>query len=88
MKLKTCKRCGFKGDVFQVAAHDCVVKNPPAVQQELERLWFIYGNGGPKHNPHDHKFIQRHVEGRGNEAKFYSPTVECRKAVRIALSAT
>jgi hypothetical protein len=86
MKSKTCKRCGFTGDIFQVSAHDCVVRYPPTVQQELERLWFVFGNNGPQCTMGNHKFIQRHVEGKAHEAKFYKPTKECRLAVKHALS--
>lgn len=86
--VRVCKRCGFTGDMFQLSAHDCVVKNPPAVQKALEAIWFVFGNNGPKSTMANHKYIQRHVEGKGHEAKFYAATAECKKAVRIALSTT
>jgi len=83
--VKKCKRCGFEGDVFQMSAHDCVVKYPLLTQKALEGLWFVFGNYGPKHTPDNHKFIQRHVEGKSHEAKFYKPTGECRRAVKRLL---
>ena len=51
---------------------------PTAKQSKaIEFLWFVYGNGGPKHNMQNHKFLQRHVEGRHDEAKFHQPDKEC-----------
>jgi hypothetical protein len=81
--MKTCKRCNLKTD--NLLFHDCVVKYTLIIQKELERLWFIYGNSGPKCTMDNHKFIQRHIEGKSHEAKFYKPTEECREAVKQAL---
>lgn len=55
------------------------------IRRKLEKLWFVYGNYGPKCTPENHKFIQRLVEGRRQDAKAWrrtGVTKECRKAVR------
>ena len=54
-------------------------------QMAMEGLWFRFGNNGPKHTMGNHKFIQRHVEGRMDEIDLYDPTDECREAVRKIL---
>jgi len=50
---------------------------------ELERLWFIYGNGGKKHTMGNHKFIQGFLENKSlNFLNFYDDvTSECYEAV-------
>ena len=49
----------------------------------LEFLWFKYGNGGACHSPQNHKFLQRHIEGRHEAAAVYDKriTSACREAV-------
>jgi len=84
-RQKKCKRCGVIGDVVCIAAHECIVRYPDSVQQALERLWFVFGNNGPKSTMGNHKFIQRHVEGRSHEARYYKPTMECREEVNRAI---
>jgi len=51
-------------------------------RKALEFLWFTYGNGGNCHTNANHKFLQRHVEGRLDEAKCFEHliTEECRRA--------
>jgi hypothetical protein len=60
----------------------------------LERLWFIYGNYGPKSTPGNHSFIQRLIENGIDERPLNSkrtpksqiPTPECEAAVDKILS--
>jgi hypothetical protein len=60
----------------------------------LERLWFIYGNYGPKSTPGNHSFIQRLIENGIDERplnnkrtpKSQIPTPECEAAVDKILS--
>jgi hypothetical protein len=59
-------------------------------RRKLERLWFIYGNGGPKMNYEDHGFIQYLLE-QGRDARtakkpLYKPTPECEAAVDAVLA--
>lgn len=59
----------------------------------LERLWFYYGNYGPKTTPGNHSFIQRLLENGIDERPLYTkrtpkseiPTPECVKAVEAIL---
>ncbi len=64
----------------------------PRQRRELERLWFIYGNYGPKTTRGNHSFIQglleRGLDERPLRMKGYIPTEECEKAVeRVMRSA-
>ena len=60
----------------------------------LERLWFIYGNYGPKSTPGNHSFIQRLIENGIDERplnhkrtpKSQLPTPECETYVDKILS--
>jgi hypothetical protein len=60
----------------------------------LERLWFIYGNYGPKSTPGNHSFIQRLIENGIDERplntkrtpKSQMPTSECEAFVDKILS--
>jgi hypothetical protein len=60
----------------------------------LERLWFIYGNYGPKSTPGNHSFIQRLIENGIDERplnnkrtpKSQIPTQECQAFVDKILS--
>jgi hypothetical protein len=62
----------------------------------LERLWFIYGNYGPKSTPGNHSFIQRLIENGIDERplnnkrtpKSQIPTPECEALVDKILSET
>ena len=47
----------------------------------LERLWFVYGNHGPKVTMENHGFIQGFLERDADERDFYKPTAECLAAV-------
>ena len=40
-------------------------------KSELERIWFIYGNGGAKHTLGNHKFIQCLLEIQEDHRKLY-----------------
>lgn len=68
---------------------------PPTIKltdrqrRQLERLWFIYGNHGPKMNYEDHGFIQHLLElsrdVRASKKPLYKPTPECEAAVDAVL---
>jgi len=63
-------------------------------RERLERLWFYYGNYGPKTTPANHSFIQRLLENGIDERSLYNkrtpkseiPTPECELAVEAILS--
>lgn len=63
-------------------------------RERLERLWFVYGNYGPKTTPGNHQFIQGLLEHgldlrplqTKRTAKRDRPTVECEAAVEAILS--
>jgi hypothetical protein len=65
-----------------------------AQRERLERLWFIYGNHGPKTTPGNHQFIQGLLEHgldlrplqTKRTAKRDIPTDECVAAVEAAMS--
>jgi len=54
--------------------------------RKLERLWFIYCNMGKYHTDSNHKFIQRFLDAKQDQRKFYRPTAECIKAVDAILN--
>ena len=64
-------------------------------RDRLERLWFVYGNHGPKTSPGNHQFIQGLLEHgldlrplqTKRTAKRDRPTEECAAAVEAALAA-
>jgi hypothetical protein len=66
----------------------------PVQRDRLERLWFYYGNYGPKTTPGNHSFIQRLLENGIDERSLYNkrtpkseiPTSECERAVEAILS--
>jgi hypothetical protein len=66
----------------------------PEQRDRLERLWFYYGNYGPKTTPGNHSFIQRLLENGIDERYLYNkrtpkseiPTPECERAVEAILS--
>jgi hypothetical protein len=66
----------------------------PEQRDRLERLWFYYGNYGPKTTPGNHSFIQRLLENGIDERSLYNkrtpksdiPTPECERAVEAILS--
>lgn len=43
---------------------------------QLERLWFIYGNHGPKRTHAGHRFIQCFLEQGKDHRKFFKPDQE------------
>jgi hypothetical protein len=63
-------------------------------RERLERLWFVYGNYGPKTTPGNHQFIQGLLEHgldlrplqTKRTAKRDRPTGECEAAVEAILS--
>jgi hypothetical protein len=65
-----------------------------AQRERLERLWFIYGNHGPKTTPGNHQFIQGLLEHgldlrplqTKRTAKRDIPTDECAAAVEAVMS--
>ena len=65
-----------------------------AQRERLERLWFIYGNHGPKTTPGNHQFIQGLLEHglalrplqTKRTAKWDIPTDECVAAVEAVMS--
>lgn len=50
-------------------------------RQQLERLWFVYGNYGPRHTMENHYFIQGFLERGQDERDFNDVTPECLAAV-------
>lgn len=48
---------------------------------KLNRLWFIYGNRGKKHNHANHRFIQCLLEEGKDEREFYKPSNDCLEQV-------
>ena len=66
----------------------------PEQRQRLERLWFIYGNYGPKTTPGNHGFIQGLLEQgldlrpliTKRSRKSEIPTPECEAAVDEVLA--
>jgi hypothetical protein len=66
----------------------------PEQRDRLERLWFYYGNYGPKTTPGNHSFIQRLLETGIDERSLHNkrtpkseiPTPECERAVEAILS--
>ena len=55
-------------------------------RRELERLWFIYGNYGPKTTPGNHQFIQGFLERGQDERDFNKVTPECLATVDEVLA--
>ncbi len=59
-------------------------------REKLERLWFIYGNHGPKMTKGNHSFIQGLLERGRDERPLkqqgWMPTAECERAVDRVLS--
>jgi hypothetical protein len=63
-------------------------------RERLERLWFYYGNYGPKTTSGNHSFIQRLLENGVDERSLYTkrtpkselPTPECEAAVEAILA--
>lgn len=66
----------------------------PGQRERLERLWFYYGNYGPKTTPGNHSFIQRLLENGIDERPLHTkrtpksaiPTPECMKEVESILA--
>ena len=50
-------------------------------KEELNNLWFVYGNGGKKSTMKDHKFIQGFLEYGEDLRNFYNPSLECKNEV-------
>src|SRR5215212_8181964 len=65
-------------------------------RERLERLWFVYGNYGPKTTPGNHQFIQGLLEHgldlrplqTKRTAKRDIPTEECVAAAEAVLAST
>jgi hypothetical protein len=63
-------------------------------RERLERLWFYYGNYGPKTTSGNHSFIQRLLEQGIDERSLHTkrtpkselPTAECEMAVEAVLA--
>lgn len=63
-------------------------------RERLEKLWFYFGNYGPKTTPGNHSFIQRLLENGIDERSLHSkrtpkselPTHECEVAVEAVLA--
>ena len=55
-------------------------------RRQLERLWFIYGNYGPRHTMENHYFIQGFLERGQDERDFNDVTEECLAAVDAVLA--
>ncbi len=54
-------------------------------RRELERLWFVYGNYGPRHTMENHYFIQGFPERGQDERDFNDVSAECLAAVDAVL---
>lgn len=54
----------------------------------LELLWFKYGNGGSMSTNDNHKFMQRHIEGRPADALLFAHriTPACNDAFKRILA--
>lgn len=63
------------------------VEITPEQRGRLERLWFIYGNYGPKTTPGNHQFIQGFLERGQDERDFNKVHPECLAAVEAILGA-
>lgn len=66
---------------------------PKAIRQltqeqikQLDKLWFIYGNYGPKHHDGGHRFIQVLLEHNEDARDWYGPSDECIDAVDAILA--
>lgn len=65
----------------------------PEQRERLERLWFYFGNYGPKTTSGNHSFIQRLLEQGIDERSLHTkrtpkseiPTAECEAAVEAIL---
>ena len=55
-------------------------------RQQLERLWFVYGNYGPKHTMENHYFIQGFLERGQDERDFNDVAPVCLAAVDVVLA--
>ena len=55
-------------------------------RRELERLWFVYGNYGPRHTMQNHYFIQGFLERGQDERDLNKVTPECLAAVDEVLA--
>ena len=63
-------------------------------RERLEKLWFYFGNYGPKTTPGNHSFIQRLLENGIDERSIHTkrtpkselPTHECEVAVEAVLA--
>ena len=72
------------------------VKLSESQRERLERLWFVYGNHGPKTTPGNHQFIQGLLEHgldlrpllTKRTAKRDRPTGECEASVETILAST
>ena len=86
LKMKnSCRYCNAALNKWEKIAHDCRIPLPDDIRRQLEALWFIYGNNGPKHDQQAHYYIQRLIEGRRAEADRCSPSKECKKEVKKIL---
>lgn len=45
-------------------------------RKKLNKLWFIYGNGGPKSTKGNHSFIQGFLERNSDDRDFYLKGIE------------
>ncbi len=53
---------------------------------QLEELWFIYGNHGPKFTMRNHKFIQHILEQGKDSRKLFKPDKELIEIVDAILN--
>lgn len=57
------------------------VKLTQAQRKALEKLWFVYGNNGPKHTRANHRFVQCFLENGEDGRGMFKPSLELRDAV-------
>jgi hypothetical protein len=50
-------------------------------REQLDRIWFVYGNRGPKSSMSDHRFIQCFLEHDEDTRDFFKPSQECLEQV-------
>lgn len=82
--VSLCHPCEMKVNKFiENACHSSLEskRDMATKRKKLEKLWFIYGNNGPKHTHANHRFIQCWLEEGTDERAFFGPTEECIKAV-------
>ncbi len=61
------------------------IKLTQAHRQALEKLWFVYGNNGPKHTRANHRFVQCFLENGEDRRGMFKPSPELCEAVNAIM---